>query len=945
MIVGRVSVLLTGLPSIEYPAASFYIHCDGVTVMKRKVENFEPFICPITRELMRDPVIAPSGHSYERTAITRALQCQPRDPMTREPLTLIQLVTNIALRDAIAGWHNIEEEYAAALRVASASDPIHAPRENGYFTVPLNSEKLYQLLEFRDAFQALEVLLDKITTLHILQDVLSDTLLHDRDGFMDYLENVSPDAIERIVKAGEDDDAIAEDREILEHCLKYKFRDCENVWPHAAILQALAHVRGVELRIWEAGAGDSREKRLEKMPLYHVYLPPASAVRARMPKSEDSTFVESEAQGYRCHEVLADGSCGYTAFGITRSDAHKLLSERVADLGSQGILRRAVRAALLTRNFFDYLRERGVIGSDVSHDTVIDSLGSYMSDLAVLQGYLDYDVREGRIDSGWAHPSVLQGLAFVRSLELRIWRRGSQGELLPHRGEMYDFSEYQPSSGVVNGRVDLLFSNGNHFERLEFSGYTDGFPEVNETIFPLDIGLSQRKQLHLLYSDEGFAKLRFKKRGECVDQLSGNLLQPLYPPTSPRTALEAKQFLMKKGQIKIRKSVTGDTGFSEAVNSQPVRFMEDDELWREVREILWRSLHEQFRQQAKEGFEDLINRFPDEAWLHVQLGILYSRLASDKGELENYYKAIECYKEALKIDPKNHIAHRVWGWSLDRLANTTDVPDVRVQRLEDALRCCDKAIAIKPTYSEAYENKGKYYRELAASMRRKEDLERKMQYGETGEKERDFLYRAEFCFKEALKLDSSRTAGLLLSIGEIRKQTDDYNGAQQCFEESITGNPKNEVGYVKLGNLFKDRALHKFERRPREQQEFFDRAIESFEAGLALNPDNVEIRVQLAFCLLRTGKVLRNVGTLRTAKDHYERVLELQPGNDTASTGLEKVRKAIDNLQKERTNAPRSNNRGGDFFHHQPRGNYRGRGRRRGGYEQHPADSQRNWRR
>lgn len=54
----------------------------------------------ITFEIMHDPVITPSGVSYERTSILRHLKASPFDPLTREPLSERQLIPNVALKNA-----------------------------------------------------------------------------------------------------------------------------------------------------------------------------------------------------------------------------------------------------------------------------------------------------------------------------------------------------------------------------------------------------------------------------------------------------------------------------------------------------------------------------------------------------------------------------------------------------------------------------------------------------------------------------------------------------------------------------------------------------------------------------------------------------------------------------------------------------------------------------
>jgi sacsin len=62
----------------------------------------QSFYCPITSELMADPVVDPEGNSYERRAIEEWLsEHSATSPVTRAPLTARQLVPNRALKDTI----------------------------------------------------------------------------------------------------------------------------------------------------------------------------------------------------------------------------------------------------------------------------------------------------------------------------------------------------------------------------------------------------------------------------------------------------------------------------------------------------------------------------------------------------------------------------------------------------------------------------------------------------------------------------------------------------------------------------------------------------------------------------------------------------------------------------------------------------------------------------
>lgn len=63
-------------------------------------------ICPITRQLFQDPVVASDGRTYERTAIQRVLDSDnPVSPISRQALSQL-LVSNRAIVDAIENWKN-----------------------------------------------------------------------------------------------------------------------------------------------------------------------------------------------------------------------------------------------------------------------------------------------------------------------------------------------------------------------------------------------------------------------------------------------------------------------------------------------------------------------------------------------------------------------------------------------------------------------------------------------------------------------------------------------------------------------------------------------------------------------------------------------------------------------------------------------------------------------
>jgi len=62
------------------------------------------YLCPITCELMMDPVIASDGFSYERIAIERWFSSNRNSPLTLLRLDSIDLLSNHGLKGAISEW-------------------------------------------------------------------------------------------------------------------------------------------------------------------------------------------------------------------------------------------------------------------------------------------------------------------------------------------------------------------------------------------------------------------------------------------------------------------------------------------------------------------------------------------------------------------------------------------------------------------------------------------------------------------------------------------------------------------------------------------------------------------------------------------------------------------------------------------------------------------------
>ena len=72
---------------------------------KKTTEPPEYFICPISTDVMEEPVIAMDGHTYDRTSIELWFQNHNSSPMTREIINST-LIPNFNLKSQISEWYN-----------------------------------------------------------------------------------------------------------------------------------------------------------------------------------------------------------------------------------------------------------------------------------------------------------------------------------------------------------------------------------------------------------------------------------------------------------------------------------------------------------------------------------------------------------------------------------------------------------------------------------------------------------------------------------------------------------------------------------------------------------------------------------------------------------------------------------------------------------------------
>ena len=73
----------------------------GPSEASEAAEVPDDYVCPITAEIMTDPVCTSDGFTYERAAITEWLRTKDTSPLTGATLESKTLVPNLSLRSII----------------------------------------------------------------------------------------------------------------------------------------------------------------------------------------------------------------------------------------------------------------------------------------------------------------------------------------------------------------------------------------------------------------------------------------------------------------------------------------------------------------------------------------------------------------------------------------------------------------------------------------------------------------------------------------------------------------------------------------------------------------------------------------------------------------------------------------------------------------------------
>lgn len=99
----------------------------------------EAITCPITQQIMTDPVIGNDGHTYERSAIVQALMIKSESPMTRGYMTVSDLKVNPSIKFLCEKYNSLDSNSQEHLLLEQARANLTHQQSNSNRKILLNS--------------------------------------------------------------------------------------------------------------------------------------------------------------------------------------------------------------------------------------------------------------------------------------------------------------------------------------------------------------------------------------------------------------------------------------------------------------------------------------------------------------------------------------------------------------------------------------------------------------------------------------------------------------------------------------------------------------------------------------------------------------------------------------------------------------------------------------
>ena len=114
------------------------------------------FVCPITREIMTDPVFCSDGNTYERLAISQWIGTKLTSPMTNQPLEHKNLTTNHMLRSSIIEWQERQNMRKKGAEIEDEAEEARKAKEAEEARKAKEAEEARKAKEAEEARKAKE---------------------------------------------------------------------------------------------------------------------------------------------------------------------------------------------------------------------------------------------------------------------------------------------------------------------------------------------------------------------------------------------------------------------------------------------------------------------------------------------------------------------------------------------------------------------------------------------------------------------------------------------------------------------------------------------------------------------------------------------------------------------------------------------------------------------
>jgi tetratricopeptide (TPR) repeat protein len=206
---------------------------------------------------------------------------------------------------------------------------------------------------------------------------------------------------------------------------------------------------------------------------------------------------------------------------------------------------------------------------------------------------------------------------------------------------------------------------------------------------------------------------------------------------------------------------------------------------------------------------------------YPQVAMLYNLLGAAYAGMKDYDAAIDCFRSALEIDPKNAKSHNNIGGILKETG-----------KFQDAIKCFEKALTIDPNLIDAHKNLGNTSLEIGNWV------------------------EAIAYLQKAIKIDP-KNAEIHNNLGVAQKEIGDSDASIQSFRDAIALKPDFIDAFNNLGSVLKNTRQLKA-------------AFEIFQKALEIDPKNAEIQNNLGNAFLATGEIDR-------AKICYQNALAEKP--------------------------------------------------------------------